>query len=286
MSESRTSIAAVPAEGRFDAIRTAYACCPLCDSVRMRHVGAAATTSYVNWHDRLPPTLDWMRCDDCGHVFTQHYWTEAGLAEVFRKSHPSQVAGGDPDQKRQIWRPTVQNALRLLGGYASAMAGPAMPTWLDVGCGDGALVMAASEFGFAALGLDARAEPVAAIQRLGYAAAQSEFMAARAEAPVSVISMFDVLEHMIFPRSALAHAHDLLAPGGLLIISLPNMDSSSWRLMDQASANPYWMEIEHHHNFTRASLSALLARQGFAVELFDIPGRYKAQMELYARKPG
>lgn len=286
MSESKRSVAAAPHAGRFDAIRTAYACCPLCDSTRMRHVGAAATTSYVNWHGGLPPTLDWMRCDDCSHVFTQHYWTEAGLAEVFRKSHPSQVAGGDPDQKRQTWRPTLQNALRLLGGYPSVMAGPGTPTWLDVGCGDGALVMTASEFGFAALGLDARAEPVTALLRLGYAATQSEFMAAKAGEPVTVISMFDVLEHMIFPRRALDHARELLAPGGLLIISLPNMDSSSWRLMDQASANPYWMEIEHHHNFTRQSLSAKLVEHGFTVEMFDIPGRYKAQMELYARKPG
>jgi protein O-GlcNAc transferase len=269
---------------RFATIRTAYGACPLCDSTRLRHVGAASTTGYVNWHDRLPPTLDWMRCDDCTHVFTQYHWTEAGLAEVFHKAHAGQVAGGDPDHKRQVWKPVVRNALDLLGGYGAVMTPGAQPTWLDVGCGDGALVMTAAEFGFAALGLDARQEPVAALQRLGYAAAQSEFLAARSETPVTVVSMFDVLEHMVFPRKALAHAHDLLAPGGLLVISLPNMDSSSWRLMDQSGANPYWMEIEHHHNFTRASLTAQLVANGFEVALFDIPGRYKAQMELYARK--
>lgn len=278
---------AAPAGGPADpfaAIRSRYEACPLCDGGKLSHVGTASTTGYGNWHDRLPRTLDWMRCDDCGHVFTQHHWTEAGLAEVFRKSHASQIAGGDPDHKRQIWKGVVQNATALLGGYHGLMTGPMSPTWLDVGCGDGALVMTASEFGYSALGLDARSEPVAALQKLGYAAAQSEFMAARSDAPVDVISMFDVLEHMVFPKKALAHAHGLLAPRGLLIISLPNMDSSSWRLMDQASANPYWMEIEHHHNFTRASLGALLASNGFQVEMFDIPHRYKAQMELYARR--
>ncbi len=104
--------------------------------------------------------------------------------------------------------------------------------------------------------------------------------------PLDVISMCDVLEHMPYPREALAQAHSLLRPGGLLLISLPNLESSSWRLMDQASANPYWAEIEHHHNFGRSRLSALLREHGFSVAMFDIPYRYKAQMELYARRDG
>ena len=270
----------------YVALRTAYSGCPLCDSVKISQVGAASTMQYLNWHDKLPPTLEWMSCDDCSHFFTKYYWTDAGLNEVFRKSHPSQVAGGDLDLKRQIWKPVVQSAVELLGGYHQLMSSETQPTWLDVGCGDGALVMTASEFGFAALGLDARQEPVAMLRTLGYPAARSEFMAASCETPVKVISMFDVLEHMIFPRKALGHAHSLLASGGLLIISLPNMDSSSWRLMDRAASNPYWMEIEHHHNFTRQSMCAHLSGAGFNVERFDIPGRYKAQMELHARKIG
>ena len=267
----------------YAALREEYTACPVCTGTNRRALGAANTTGYLNWHDKLPPTLEWMACEDCGHVHTRHYWTAEGLAQVFAKSHAGQVAGGDPDQKRQIWKAVPQNAMKLLGGYHAVMSG-VEPTWLDVGCGDGALVMTASEFGFAALGIDARTEPVEALQALGYAAGRSDFMAARFENPVNVISMFDVLEHMPFPRDALDHAHATLADNGLLIISLPNMDSSSWRLMDQASGNPYWMEIEHHHNFTRASLAKLLAAHGFRVEMFDIPLRYKAQMELYARK--
>jgi len=275
-----------PPADAYCALRTAYSCCPLCDSATISNVGAASTTGYINWHDKLPPTLAWMRCDECLHFFTKYYWTDAGLSEVFRKSHPAQVAGGDADTKRQIWKSVVQSAVELLGGYSQLVRSDIQPTWLDVGCGDGALVMTASEFGFAALGLDARQEPVAELRTLGYAATKSEFMAASCETLVKVISMFDVLEHMIFPRRALGHAHSLLASGGLLIISLPNMDSSSWRLMDRAASNPYWMEIEHHHNFTRQSVCAHLAAAGFKVERFDIPGRYKAQMELHARKIG
>ena len=50
-----------------------------------------------------------------------------------------------------------------------------------------------------------------------------------------------------------------------------------------ANSNPYWREIEHHHNFSRQRLMALLDECGFDVVDFAIPLRYKAQMELYAR---
>jgi len=56
--------------------------------------------------------------------------------------------------------------------------------------------------------------------------------------------------------------------------------------MDQAKANPYWMEIEHHHNFSRPRLTALPADHGLEVAMFDIPFRYKAQMGIYAKPIG
>ncbi len=269
----------------FAALRRPYACCPACDGGRMTLLGVAPAKAYVNWHERLPPTLDWMRCDDCAHVFTRHWWTPEGLAEVFRRSHAGQVAGGDPDQKRHIWKPTVLAAIDLMGGYRSAIGSRAgmPPAWLDVGCGDGALMMTASEFGFDALGLDARREAVEALIRAGYRAQQGDFMAVNADGQVDVLSMCDVLEHIPHPREALAQAKRLMKPGGILVISLPNMDSSSWRLMDQAGSNPYWIEIEHHHNFTRASLVRLVEQAGFTVERFDLTFRYKAQMEIMAR---
>jgi SAM-dependent methyltransferase len=95
-------------------------------------------------------------------------------------------------------------------------------------------------------------------------------------------SMMDVLEHMPFPRSALLKAARLLRTGGIIVISLPDLGSSSWKIMDAAQANPYWMEIEHHHNFSRQRLVALLGEFGFEVADFSVPHRYKAQMEIYA----
>jgi len=268
---------------RSHALQEAYTACPLCE-------GASTTLGFANcaahplWHEPLPATIEWMRCPTCGHVHSRHYWTDAGLAEVFRNANANQLAqfSDNHDNKRALWVPVVERSIGLLGGFQSVLNRDCKPLWLDVGCGDGTLVMTAGDYGFSTTGLDARAEAVSRLQGLGFDALQQDFMTLQCERPLDVLSMMDLLEHMPYPIRALRKAAQLLRPGGILVISLPDMTCSSWKIMDAENANPYWMEIEHYHNFSRERLLALLNDNGFSVADFTVPNRYKAQMELYA----
>lgn len=264
-------------------LQKTYIGCPLCNA-ETTFIGSADCTQYPHWHEPLPASLEWMRCTQCGHVHTRHYWSEMGLAEVFRRAHASQLAGmGDgPDAKRATWVPVVERVIKLLGGGAILFSDAKAPTWVDVGCGDGSLTMTAADFGINAIGLDARAETVSRIQKLGFNAQLGDFMKVEFDGQPNILSMMDVLEHMPYPREALKKAARVLAPGGVIVISLPDISSSSWRVMDAAQANPYWIEIEHHHNFSRQRLVGLLRECGFGIADFSIPYRYKAQMEIYA----
>jgi protein O-GlcNAc transferase len=264
------------------ALQITYEGCPLCGA-ESTLLGAANCTKHGLWHVALPDTLEWMRCDCCSHVHTRHYWSEAGLVEVFRNAHANQLAGGSasPDAKRSTWVPVVEKVVRALGGYQGCFADRA-PVWVDVGCGDGALNMTAADYGFTAMGLDARQETVDRIQQLGFRAEQGDFMKMKFEGQLDVLSMMDVLEHIPYPRNALLKAAQLLRTGGIVVISLPDLTCSSWKIMDAAKANPYWIEIEHHHNFSRQRLMGLLQECGFRIADFSIPYRYKAQLEIYA----
>lgn len=273
----------------MNALQMMYEGCSLCGS-ESALLGAANCTKHGLWHSALPDTLEWMRCSSCGHVHTRHYWSEAGLAEVFRHAHANQLAEAidNPDTKRATWGSVAERVLRLLcqqggGGYTQLFGADETPIWVDVGCGDGALTMTAADFGFTAIGLDARAEAVARIRQLGFNAQQGDFMKISFDGQPDVLSMMDVLEHMPFPGRALEKAAQVLRPGGVLVISLPDLECSSWRIMDAAKVNPYWMEIEHHHNFSRRRLTDLLRQYGFEVVDFSIPYRHKAQMEIYAK---
>ena len=97
-----------------------YPGCPLCSS-EYSLLGTADCTRHALWHEPLPKALEWMRCTQCGHVHTRHYWSEAGLAEVFRNAHATQLAGmtDSPDAKRATWAPVVERVIGLLGGGLS-----------------------------------------------------------------------------------------------------------------------------------------------------------------------
>jgi protein O-GlcNAc transferase len=263
-----------------------YPACPLCEAANARLLGTADCTKYVAWHEPLPRVLEWLQCQSCGHVHTRHYWTKEGLAELFRNTHPTQVANiaGNLDAKRAMWAPVIERILDLRGGFQSAMNCAKPPVWLDVGCGDGSLMMTAEDFGFAAIGVDARAETSKQLRDLGFNVVHSEFEDLALKGTVDVLSMMDILEHVPYPKEALAKAARIVRRGGLIVLSMPDRSCSTWRLLDSMKANPYWIELEHHHNFSRPHLMTLLSEAGFEPVSYSIPFRYKAQMEIYARR--
>src|SRR5260370_30356631 len=108
----------------------------------------------------------------------------------------------------------------------------------------------------------------------GIEAQRVDFTKFRAGPPFDVISLADVLEHMPFPKAALAHAHNLLADDGVVFLSMPNLDSFVWKTLDEQHRNPYWGELEHLHNFGRDRLYALLRECGFEPCHYGISERY------------
>jgi predicted O-linked N-acetylglucosamine transferase (SPINDLY family)/SAM-dependent methyltransferase len=265
------------------ALLTAFRACPLCEGSSVT-LGFADCSSHALWHLPLPRTLEWVRCPACGHVHTRNFWTDAGLAEIVRSPNagPSAVSASSLDADRAMWSPVVERAVGLLGGYQAVANRAERPIWVDVGCGDGALVMTAADHGFAAVGLDIRDGILKRMRELGFNALQHDFMTLKFEVVPSVLSMMEVLEQIPRPGEALAKAAQVLEPGGVLVLSTSDLNSSSWRAMEAEKANPCWSEIERYHVFSRDRLVALLTKSGFELVDFTTPNRRRAQMELYA----
>ena len=266
------------------ALQVAYTTCPLCDGASVT-LGFANCTGNASWHAPLPPTIEWMRCPACGHVHNRQYWTEAGLAEIVRgvEARGTGESPGGLDAKRATWTPVVDKVIALLGGYRATLGQrESRPVWVDVGSGDGALVMTATDYGFSGVGLDTRAEAVSRTRGLGFNALQHDFLQLRFEVVLDVLSMMDVLEQIPYPREALRKAAQVLRPGGVLVIGTTDLASSSWKALDAQKVNPYWSDLERYHNFTRERLLELLAGDDFEIVDFGIPHRARAQMEIYA----
>ena len=78
-----------------------------------------------------------------------------------------------------------------------------------------------------------------------------------------VVSMWHSLEHVHDPLAVLQAAHQVLAPGGRLLVAVPNIDSLPFRWF-----GPAWFGLDlprHLTHFTPATLRASVIAAGFRV---------------------
>nr|MDQ2896376.1 class I SAM-dependent methyltransferase [Actinomycetota bacterium] len=86
-----------------------------------------------------------------------------------------------------------------------------------------------------------------------------ELAAGRADA----VTLWHTLEHVQDPAAALRRVHGWLAPGGAVIVAVPNLDS--WQAR---AGGARWFHLDvprHRTHFTPAGIGRLLDREGFTV---------------------
>ena len=250
--------------------RIPYDVCPLCGGGSFAALRSDDCTRHPLYRASLPGRIEWVQCQACLHVCTSGYFGQDALSDLFERTQEDQTIGYDYEQQR--W-----TASRLIDKVQAIRAPSGV--WLDVGVGNGALILTAAEYGWRPIGIDLRQSNVAALRAMGIEAHCVPVHELHIE-PASVISLCDVLEHVPFPLDMLRACRDRLIPGGVLLVSCPNADSFQWRAM--GDANPYWREIEHYHNFTRTSLYRILDQCGFDVVRYHVSERYRAGMEAIA----
>jgi 2-polyprenyl-3-methyl-5-hydroxy-6-metoxy-1,4-benzoquinol methylase len=259
--------------------RILYSECPLCGSTEIAALATVDCTAHPMWREPLEPTMSWVTCGACKHAFTDGYFTDEALAVLFGGTQNRQVVGSEIETQRPV-------SARMVERVVDAVGLPDDKLWLDVGFGNGSLLMTASEFGFDVFGIDLRSQNVAELRNFGFPAHHGTLAAAAAEVGFptkpTVISMADIVEHEPFPRAVLACARKLIDETGMLLISMPNAGAPLWRFLDALNVNAYWREIEHYHNFTRATLYDQLKRAGFTPVHYAVSERYRCGMEILA----
>jgi SAM-dependent methyltransferase len=161
------------------------------------------------------------------------------------------------DFRRNIVRPVVR--LRGAGGR-----------WLDVGCSIGSLLAVAEAAGFEPHGLELNRSLVDWVRanRPSISVTQGKFDALDPGARFDVVSADNVFEHIHDPAAFLGEARRHLAPGGLLVVRVPNFDTLARRWLEARGrlATSYLVDPDAHpFNYTAESLRAVLGRHGFTV---------------------
>jgi hypothetical protein len=124
----------------------------------------------------VPRIMQWMRCGDCEHVFTDGYFLPDVMATVFARTHDHQKTGHGFEQQRFISARMVEKVAR----HATLGA------WLDVGFGNASLLFTAQEWGFVPIGLDLRSANVETLQKMGIEAHCRDLASLDGEARLAV----------------------------------------------------------------------------------------------------
>jgi predicted TPR repeat methyltransferase len=135
--------------------------------------------------------------------------------------------------------------------------------WLDVGCADGMFLDALRTNGIEGTGIDLSRVAVERARERGLQAECATVDEHLPAEPYTTITAFDVVEHVTDPGGFLAGVERLLAPGGTLVLSTPNLRSVSHALMGRRWY--FYIPEEHLYYFSPRSLCRLVERCGFEV---------------------
>lgn len=246
----------------------AKACCAACGADELR--ARIAVASETGAESLIPSTrqfgtalADIVRCTRCGHMQLDPMPDEEFLAVAYR-----QAASEDYIEEEAGQRETARRTLMQIEAQTSARGALA-----DLGCWVGFLLAEARERGWDATGIElSEFGSTYARDRLGLSVIHDDlFSAELPSAAFDVVTLGDVIEHLIAPGEALARIRELLVPGGLLWMALPDAGSRLARAMGRR----WWSVLPTHvQYFTRHSMATLLTRHGF--ELLTITTAPKA----------
>jgi SAM-dependent methyltransferase len=231
---------------------------------------AATTTAY----GAAPGDI--VRCTSCGHMQVN----DLPVAEALEREYAGVWDEAYVEQE-QGQRATARRALDRIERHVEVGA------LCDLGCWVGFLLSEADARGWRGVGVEpSRAAAGYARERLGLNVRSGTLLGTEMDVrSFDAVVMGDVIEHLPDPGAGLLRAGELLRPGGVLYLALPDAGSAVARALGAR----WWSVLPTHlHYFTGRSLARLLDRTGFAVEwsgtapkVFSV-GYYLGRLEGYS----
>ena len=197
-------------------------------------------------------TLPLVRCRRCSLLFVNPRHRASDMLDGY-------AAGADPAYVSQM-----DARVRTFAGTIDAITRlrPSRGRILDIGTAAGAFLKAAADAGWDATGIEPNGW-LAAWGRDRYGVDIRVGSIDEVDLPrqnFDVVTLWDVIEHTPDPMHVLRRVHDLLVPGGLLIVNYPDIGSWIGRLMGRRW--PFLSSV-HLYYFTRPTITAALDKAGF-----------------------
>jgi SAM-dependent methyltransferase len=237
----------------------------------LRVAGETGPAGLIPTTDQFGTALsDIVRCGACGHMQLESFPAEVELSEAY-----GEAESGDYVEEEAGQRETARRLMERIERHAAPGG------IVDLGCWTGFLLSVARERGWGpVLGVEpSRFAADYARSTLGLEVREESLLSVAMPPAQQAVVMADVIEHLVDPGAALDRIAAALAPGGVLLLVLPDAGSRLARAMGRR----WWSVLPTHvQYFTRRSLATLLGRHGFEVlELGTAPKAFTVRYYLW-----
>jgi len=240
------------------------------------------TTCYAGLTDRLHGargTFSVEACDACGLLRLSP--VPPDLSALYPSDYYAYADIAVPSS----WKDSVRRALWSMRFHVPTVVRNPLDAWLglhgisvellahsprhdaailDVGCGAGSFVAQGARLGLRARGVDIDDNAIARARAAGLDCHTATAAEVAAEGGVfDIVRLSHVLEHLPDPAGTLAALKGILAPGGRLLLALPN---TGGLLAELYGSDWFQLDVPRHlWGFSTRSVTTLLERCGFHV---------------------
>jgi SAM-dependent methyltransferase len=237
--------------------------CSVCESADLQQMGYLSDGDYI-------------RCRECGSFrliqnndFDNR--NEASYGQSYRENH-------DPRKGENLF-----NIFRQIVPKSNDMQN----TLLDIGCGDGDFIDLARKDGWDVCGLDSDRGAITIARRKGIKAYEAILGTSSIDlGQFSVVTLWDILEHIDNLSLAMRWLQKTVIPGGKIIVLTPDAESlidfvakmeRTLTLQKSQKLMNLCLNRYHLNRFTRLGLISLFGRYGFVEE-------QQAQIHMFSLK--
>lgn len=224
-------------------------------SVACNNCGSTASTVVAVGRDReyentTSDLFAVVQCMECGLRYLNPRPDASEVSVIYPSSYHAYNVRGTGKRlspvtrlRHRLYARRLRRPLRYLSGSSSIRL-------LDVGCGDGwmlDLYRLAEPGRIDTYGVDFSPDACAAARAAGHQVFCDRFEDLDVDRQFDLINLSHVIEHMADPRQVIAKVHELLRPGGVLVIETPNTDTVDWRWFRGSAWGAY--HIPRHWTF-------------------------------------
>jgi 2-polyprenyl-3-methyl-5-hydroxy-6-metoxy-1,4-benzoquinol methylase len=202
----------------------------------------------------LVPGKEWgrhVKCKNCHLIYMNPMEKVSKTNEYYFKAKNTHAP-----TIRESYLKTAESQVRLIQKYAIGT------NLLDIGCAQGFFLYNASKAGYTTKGIEISQDAAEyAIMEFGLDIEAKPFEELRfPENHFDVVTLWQVLEHVPYPLTVLKEVHRILKPGGLLVVSTPDIGGIPAKILRKK-----WWDIKrlHINQFSTKTLTDILQNGEF-----------------------